>query len=118
MRLLHQGSVIIEQIGDIGAHRAPIEAAGFIFNDCIIVELANRSKTPTTNFEFKADDVQLALEVAQLHPTNEDWGTAVFWHTHPGGGIGPSRVDLQNKVGPITHLVVALTPDGYVPALY
>lgn len=115
---LHQGSPLVDRIGDIGSLRAPNEAAGFLLPDGSVIELANRSSTPRTRFEFNPDDVAIALEAAQLRPTSEQWDRAVFWHTHPGGGLGPSSIDMKNRVGPITHLVVALTDEGYIPTIY
>lgn len=115
---IHTDSPVITHIGDLGRLRAPIEAAGFVFPGDRLIELANRSHTPTTNFEFEPEDVMLAIQAAQLDLTDEDWEDAVFWHTHPGGMIGPSKVDLDNRLGPITHLVVTLTPEGYIPTSY
>lgn len=46
------------------------------------------------------------------------WPEVIFWHTHPGGGIGPSRVDMQNKPPSGYNLVIALTEDGPVPTFY
>jgi len=109
---------ILARIGRIGRDRAPIEAAGFIFPGSRIIELANRSHTPTRNFEFEPQDVILAIEAAHLELTDEDWEQAILWHTHPGGNIGPSSVDIANRIEVITHLVVALTDDGEIPTYY
>lgn len=109
---------VIARIALIGRDRMPIEAAGFIFQGSHVIELANRSMMPTKNFEFEPEDVLIAVEMAHLELTDDDWHDAVLWHTHPAGNIGPSSTDIENKLGPIRHLVVALTDAGPIPTYY
>lgn len=116
--VLYTDHKLVQRIGDIGMLRKPGEAAGFIFPDNHIIELANRSLEPTSRFMFDPEDVRIALEINHIQVTDEDWEDVIFWHTHPGGYIGPSAIDLNNKLGDITHLVVALTATGYIPTLY
>jgi len=117
MRSLPLDPGMISRLGDIGDKRAPHEAAGFILGDHII-ELHNISETPLNRFEFTVEEVAMALLKAELLPSDKDWEDAVFWHTHPGGLVGPSEIDRENRVGPITHLVVSLTPEGWCGTLY
>lgn len=74
-----------------------------------VIELENISNEPHDTF---LTDLAVAEERVKLRlervPTPDDvW----LWHTHPGGNVGPSRMDMQNRVEGVNYLVVAL-PDG------
>jgi proteasome lid subunit RPN8/RPN11 len=99
----------------IGRSRAPAEACGLLLIDPSspdrVIELANRAMDPTRRYEFNSGDVIIALENNDIDPDSYQ-GELVIWHTHPGGSIGPSMEDLQQKVEGVPFLVVALLDDG------
>lgn len=96
----------------ITLERAPGEAVGLILSDDRIIELPNRAESPEAQFVTSRDDIIAALDdELQL----ED---VVFWHSHPGGGIGPSRIDMQQRTLFHNHLVVALVDGDIIPAWY
>lgn len=56
-------------------------------------------------------DIVLELEqwFAKVDQATRD--SIVLWHTHPSGSVGPSRGDLDHKLGDLTYLVVSLNPE-------
>jgi proteasome lid subunit RPN8/RPN11 len=38
----------------------------------------------------------------------EDLAELTLWHSHPNGGVGPSRIDMQQRLPHFEHLVVTL----------
>lgn len=115
-------SVVIPEITDdqlasierIGLLRAPNEACGLLLmsphRGRTIIELPNRSLTPQDSYQFHGTDAKLELE-------GYDDGVIV-WHTHPGGGIGPSRNDMRTRHPEFWYLVVALTDKGPLPTFF
>lgn len=118
--IMRADSDVISEIARIGRLRAPVEACGLILplpyprrdrEPDWILELPNRSLEPSS-FEIHPDDIRLALTPWAAHYRHhKDVDKVGVWHTHPGGNIGPSRVDMQNKRG-IPMMVVALHEDG------
>lgn len=104
----------LASIGRIGHLRAPNEACGLLLvtphRGRSIVELPNRSKTPLDSYMFYGSDARIELE-------GYDDGF-VIWHTHPGGGIGPSRDDMKTRHAEFWYLVVALTETGPVATFF
>lgn len=99
----------------IGRSRAPAEACGLLLIDPSspdqrVIELANRAMDSTRRYEFTSDDVIIALENNGVAPDTYS-GDLVVWHTHPGGSIGPSMEDMQQKIDGVHFLVVALLSD-------
>jgi len=92
--------------------RAPNEAVGLILSDGSVVELPNHSDTPESNFEAHRNDLQGIIE------HEENWLDIIFWHSHPHGGVGPSRVDMQHKTPLRYHLVVSLIGGIILPSWY
>lgn len=92
--------------------RAPNEAVGLILSDGRVVELVNRSDNPTSNFSVARDDL---LELVRNDPSPLE---VSLWHSHPAGGLGPSRIDLQNKTPLKSHLVVSLVDGAIVSSWY
>jgi proteasome lid subunit RPN8/RPN11 len=91
--------------------RAPLEAAGLILSDDRVVELPNHAGLEGQFAIYRADIVKL-LE-------NEfDSSDIVIWHSHPGGGIGPSRTDMKNKTLFPYHLVLALHQGDFIESWY
>ena len=109
---------MLEGIVQIGNMRQPCEAVGIIVHRTAIVELPNRSLTSHTSFVLDVNDIPLQLQLLDIDMTADDWTRIVVWHTHPNGFIGPSKVDLRNKVPGVTHLVIALTEDKPIPTFY
>ena len=119
--LLHDRA--LAQIEEIGLKRHPSEACGILlpepWKNRWVYELPNRSLTPQSSFAFLAEDVRLTLSGwFEERTTPPVEGELTIWHTHPGGGIGPSRKDMQMKVPGARFLVVAMTPEGAVPTWY
>lgn len=110
-------SGLLAQIESIGKHRSPAEAIGVILKGKVI-ELPNRSSTPNSTFELRIADLLIELEVNRLSIADDDWLEMIVWHTHPKGLIGPSSVDMRNRLQGLKHLVVALTEEGPVPTFY
>ena len=109
---------VLSEITAIGRSREPKEAVGVITPDGSVLELVNRSSSPNNSFLFRIGDLATTLDVYQLFLSDEEWRNLVIWHTHPAGGVGPSRVDMKSKINHFGHLVVALTPEGPIPAWY
>lgn len=86
------------------------------YNNSTVLELPNRSLEPHT-YRMNMSDMRIELEDWILDQPPEYRGM-IIWHTHPDGGIGPSREDMQAKPPKATFLVVALTPEGPIPALF
>lgn len=101
-----------------GMNRRPSEAVGVIVKGDKVIELPNRSMTPHNSFILDVNDIAVELQNMRITMTPSDWESLVIWHTHPGGLIGPSRIDMQNRVERLLHLVVAMTESGPVPTFY
>lgn len=104
----------LDEIARIGNLRLPNEACGLLLlsphRGQWVVELPNRSKAPRDSFQFYGSDASLELE-------GYDDGV-IIWHTHPGGGIGPSRDDMKTRHPEYWYLVVALTESGPVATFF
>ncbi|MCA1806274.1 MAG: Mov34/MPN/PAD-1 family protein [Actinobacteria bacterium] len=119
--LLTTDSPELSEITLLGQRRAPVEACGVFLptphNGSCVVELPNRTLVPN-EFAIWSTDILEQLKPWLASATPDQMCAMVIWHVHPGGGIGPSRTDLQSKVKGAFHLVVALTDDGPVPTYY
>lgn len=96
----------------ITTKRAPEEAVGLIRFTGEVVELVNVSRTPQETFEVHKAQVVAALE------DDPDALRATLWHSHPGGVVGPSQVDIRSKTPFAYHLVVSLIDGDIVPTWY
>ena len=114
---------IIQQIAALAeaAEDPTQELCGVIlpqpFHGVQVVMVPKRADDPHTSFKMLGSDLRFAMGSFFEEVDSSLWPEVIFWHTHPGGGIGPSRVDLQNR-GPGHYLVVAMTSEGPVPVLY
>lgn len=108
---------IVDSIGQIGEFRKPNEAVGIIVKQKVF-ELPNRGLDPQHGFTIHTDDIRITLENNAILMHQTDWDNMVLWHTHPGGSIGPSPMDMRTKVVNVMNLVIALTDDGPVPTIY
>lgn len=100
------------QLLEITRASSPHEACGLLMPTGEIKVLANRSLTPTNAFEVTKTDILQALA------SEESLENITFWHSHPSGGVGPSRVDLQQKMPFPYHLVLSLVDNDLVPTWY
>ena len=118
MSLTPEDEQIVHKIAEIGSLRAPIEAVGLIINDSVL-ELPNRSLRGQDSFQVNIDDIGVMLTNSNISPSIwQDPSMITLWHTHPAGGVGPSRQDMRQRISEIKHLVVALTQSGPVPTWY
>lgn len=111
MALIIEG-LLEKQLLEITKARYPHEAVGVILSDQQVVELTNYSDRPEHNFEIRREELLQALS------TETDLQEVVFWHSHPHGGVGPSRVDMQQKTPFRYHLVVSLVDNHVTPSWY
>lgn len=102
-----------DELSKIIRAKAPQEAVGLILNEDEVVELPNHSSTPTNHFEVHKVDILGIIGHLDIDPQD-----VIFWHSHPSGGIGPSRTDLQQKTLFHYHLVLALIDGTIVPSWY
>lgn len=94
--------------------RAPNEATGLLFADGRVVELPNHSASPHNSFEMHREDI-----IAQLDDEMMYLGVTL-WHSHPGGGVGPSSIDMRQKQKYtfFQYLVVSLVDGELVSTWY
>lgn len=114
---------ILNEIELIGRDRAPSEACGLILpppgerrnrpgRHPQVIELPNRSLTPRDSYEILGTDTAIELDRWLDDPdvTQEDVDSMVVWHTHPSGGIGPSKTDIRQRPDAVAMIVVSLLP--------
>jgi proteasome lid subunit RPN8/RPN11 len=116
--------LLIAEIVRIGLDRTPNEACGILLpppGDTFrfrshhkqVIELPNRSHTPRDSYEIWGSDIVQDL-IDWLDNVNDPAkNDMVIWHTHPSGSVGPSRGDLDNKIGDFTYLVVSIDPSTH-----
>lgn len=89
----------------------PQEACGLIVSDTSAILLQNHAGVEG---HFKASRSEILRAVSTMgHIEN-----VAFWHSHPGGGIGPSTFDLQHKTPFVFHCVLSLVDGELVPTWY
>lgn len=91
---------------------APSEVVGLILSNESVVTLPNIDPSPGENFQVRKSDIISYLE---KDPNPE---LIVLWHSHPNGGVGPSKIDMRNKTPFKHHLVVSLTSDDIICSWY
>lgn len=117
LRLL-EGQLMTE-LARIADLRRPAEAVGLILPDDKVVELPNRSLQPHNRFEILGSDVKLTLEANSVPLNQNGLENCTLWHSHPSGGVGPSRTDMRHRVSVMSHLVITLAEDGsWTPSWY
>lgn len=110
--LLIEGN-LKKRLRDIVIATAPREAVGLILPPRQVVELINLEES-MSNFRVSRDGILTAIAGVEREYLDE----VVFWHSHPGGGIGPSTIDLQQKTRFTYHLVVSLVDGDIVSTWY
>jgi proteasome lid subunit RPN8/RPN11 len=98
------------------ADALPNEVGGIIVREKEVHVLYNHSEHPHNQFLFYLSE----LKTAVLHfkvPLDRMNDDVVIWHTHPGGLVGPSREDMQNRT-PLKHHLVLTNVDGDMVATW
>lgn len=105
----------IEEIRRLGNLRAPNEAGGLILPDGQVWELPNRAdqygQDPTQNFHLSTEDLRALVRKWCDENPGEEEIAPIIWHTHPNGLVGPSNVDLEQRLDNLKYLVVTI-PTG------
>lgn len=100
----------------LAINAAPHEAVGIIAGG-LVYSLANASPSPHDSFQVDMQELKnliLSLDI----PLDRVADEVALWHSHPAGGVGPSRFDMQNRTPLKHHLVVSLVDDKMVPTWY
>lgn len=105
---------VLAELQAIAERHAPHEAVGLLIDERIVIPLRNHSSHPENTFELLKVDIVNALRASDLPETYD----LAIWHSHPSGGVGPSRTDLRNRVNGVRHLVVSLVDGELVPTWY
>lgn len=112
----------IRDIFAYGVARYPEEACGLLitaphfFGTKRLREVRNSAEEPNANVVMTREDIEETLNSMigdrSLYSGNLS-RELVVWHTHPGGVVGPSRLDMEFKrsLGNTRCLVVTL-PTG------
>ena len=102
------------EILEAGFAAYPFETGGILFPRVTSVDgkltwiavLNNIADFPGKMMEFdRRDFIEAGLQFVQ---SEDDWSTLTVWHTHPAGGVGPSRRDMKNRIPQMGNLVIAL----------
>lgn len=118
--IAYDDSNIVKQIHTLGVDASPEEACGLLYlreSRWTILQLTNIAEDRTNRFAISSDEIVDKLQEWLAAATPADMATMVIWHTHPSGGVGPSRIDLQQRTTR-ANLVVAITPDGPKASVY
>lgn len=91
----------------------PHEAVGLLDGNGKVYPLPNHHGAESAFEIHKADLLSVIEENPHVVLTE-----LTLWHSHPAGGVGPSRVDLQNKTPFKYHLVVSLIDGDITPTWY
>jgi len=108
-----------EELLQVVEANLPREVGGLIVDGRDIEVLHNYAQGDST-FEFRLTDIHKVLSRHDLWtvPTPELVERIVLWHSHPNGGVGPSREDMRHKTPLKYHLVVAYVKGVLVPTWY
>ena len=95
----------------------PNETGGILHGDKVYIVL-NRATEPKDNFLFTREDIVAAVKQSGCSDADLLEGRVALWHSHPGGGVGPSRIDMRQKTPLPYHLVVAIVDGDIIPTWY
>ena len=109
---------LLRELRDSALGSPDRERVGLILPSEEVVLLSNVAAKPQRSFSVHFSEVKEAIKQAGYGFNETILKQTTFWHTHPGGGVGPSRTDMQNKVPHMSHLVLTLSGDDIVPAWY
>lgn len=113
MMVLHLTKRMMRELRAIAIEDGPREAAGVIVNETSVVVLSNHAADPYRHFELYKEDIRVAVSHLQV-----ELESLVIWHTHPGGGVGPSRADIRHRTPGIDHLVITVVDGDIIPTWY
>lgn len=106
---------VVDQVLTHGRTESPREAGGIVTPDATVILLPNRSDSPEDSYVISEEDLVNAVEGwlirTGIDPEELTRSHFIIWHTHPNGGVGPSRRDMQLKAPGFQYMVVAL-PNG------
>lgn len=102
----------LEAIRAIGIECAPEEACGILvqesFEEWRVVQLKNRAEDTTTGYKIDPETI------GQIVKNPDAWyNKTQVWHTHPGGTVGPSEMDMRTKVDKVRYVVVSIPHGEY-----
>ena len=103
-----------EELSVLVQDAVPREIGGIIIDGRDIVVLNNYADLDSA-FAFHLVELR---EAVRGIPVTQVADRVALWHSHPGGGVGPSREDMQNKTPLKYHLVLALVDGDLVPTWY
>lgn len=100
-----------QQLKEMILRAAPGEAVGLIIDDNTAIELPNLDGVEG-HFRVSRESIRDALS------TVSNIENVAFWHSHPGGGVGPSTFDMRAKTPFIFHCVIAIVDGELIPTWY
>ncbi len=103
--LLHPTTV--NKLKAYALEAAPKEAVGLLDGVGKIFFLDNKADDPTNSFMVERTQILMTMQQTHFQISDE----VVLWHTHPGGLVGPSTTDMQQKTPFKHHLVVSVIDD-------
>lgn len=71
-------------------------------------QLSNISDDPTTGYHISPEDAGQVVTHHELVTPAMFYDRALIWHTHPGGMVGPSKLDLETMALHIRYLVMTI----------
>lgn len=106
---------IVDQVCQLGQAAEPLEACGIITPDGRVVQVPNVSPEPHRHYQLESAGLVNAMreytERSNTPLSELQRDHLIIWHTHPGDQVGPSKVDMRQKVAGFRYLVVAI-PSG------
>lgn len=103
----------LREMTEAGVLALPSETGGILFPEPLgsswIKVLSNHAPDPIRGIKFDREEIIQGCLPA-IHEL-ADWGKITIWHTHPGGGIGPSRADMRGRIKQMGNLVITITPE-------
>lgn len=94
----------------------PREAVGIIYKGQVY-SLNNASPNPENSFEVLLPQFKRLVLMLEV-PRDQIDEEVILWHSHPKGGVGPSREDMKNRTPLRHHLVVSVVDGDIVPTWY
>ena len=105
----------VKEITQIGMERAPEEACGIIVrygSQDKVIEIPNVAENRWDSYQLCTDSLdEVVIDIAKRQGHCLHSSEVIIWHTHPGGGVGPSKSDIDGKQPGFSYLVVTI-PDG------
>jgi proteasome lid subunit RPN8/RPN11 len=107
--------VIVPHLLAVGLEERPHEACGLIIPEVDqapinwVKKMINRAENPFNSYRLDPATIQQLTE--DLGRDNPAWDNVIVWHTHPSGHVGPSDLDIKERIDGLKYLVVAI-PTG------